>query len=329
MYYVIDKNIDPWWNLAAEEYLFKQLSVPIFRLWQNNNAIIIGHHQNAFAEINTEYVRSNGIKVVRRLTGGGAVFHDLGNINFTFIDNVTVSEDTSSMFARFTKPIIEALRELGVNAYLEGRNDLLIDGKKFSGNAVARYKNRLLQHGTLLFSASMADLSNALSSRPEKFTGKSVQSNRGRVTNISEHLEEQMLIENFIEYLHNFIAGERSGYSEYKYTEEDLREIEKLKESKYSRDSWNYGESPAYTYSKVVKFLAGLIELYLKVEKGRIEEVKIFGDYFFTKETEELENHIKGCRHSYEELKERLEKINLSDYISNIEGEEFLSLFWE
>ena len=163
MYYVIDKNIDPWWNLAAEEYLFKQLSVPIFRLWQNNNAIIIGHHQNAFAEINTEYVRSNGIKVVRRLTGGGAVFHDLGNINFTFIDNVTVSEDTSSMFARFTKPIIEALRELGVNAYLEGRNDLLIDGKKFSGNAVARYKNRLLQHGTLLFSASMADLSNALS----------------------------------------------------------------------------------------------------------------------------------------------------------------------
>lgn len=329
MYYVIDKNIDPWWNLAAEEYLFKQLSVPIFRLWQNNNAIIIGHHQNAFAEINTEYVRSNGIKVVRRLTGGGAVFHDLGNINFTFIDNVTVSEDTSSMFARFTKPIIEALRELGVNAYLEGRNDLLIDGKKFSGNAVARYKNRLLQHGTLLFSASMADLSNALSSRPEKFTGKSVQSNRGRVTNISEHLEEQMPIENFIEYLHNFIAGERSGYSEYKYTEEDLREIEKLKEGKYSRDSWNYGESPAYTYSKVVKFPAGLIELYLKVEKGRIEEVKIFGDYFFTKETEELENHIKGCRHSYEELKERLEKINLSDYISNIEGEEFLSLFWE
>lgn len=329
MYYVIDKNIDPWWNLAAEEYLFKQLSVPIFRLWQNNNAIIIGHHQNAFAEINTEYVRSNGIKVVRRLTGGGAVFHDLGNINFTFIDNVTVSEDTSSMFARFTKPIIEALRELGVNAYLEGRNDLLIDGKKFSGNAVARYKNRLLQHGTLLFSSSMADLSNALSSRPEKFTGKSVQSNRGRVTNISEHLEEQMPIENFIEYLHNFIAGERSGYSEYKYTEEDLREIEKLKEGKYSRDSWNYGESPAYTYSKVVKFPAGLIELYLKVEKGRIEEVKIFGDYFFTKETEELENHIKGCRHSYEELKERLEKINLSDYISNIEGEEFLSLFWE
>lgn len=329
MYYVIDKNIDPWWNLAAEEYLFKQLSVPIFRLWQNSNAIIIGHHQNAFAEINTEYVRSNGIKVVRRLTGGGAVFHDLGNINFTFIDNVTVSEDTSSMFARFTKPIIEALRELGVNAYLEGRNDLLIDGKKFSGNAVARYRNRLLQHGTLLFSASMTDLSNALSSRPEKFTGKSVQSNRGRVTNISEHLEEQMPIEKFIEYLHNFIAGERSGYSEYKYTEEDLRAIEKLKESKYSRDSWNYGESPAYTYSKVVKFPAGLLELYLKVEKGRIEEVKIFGDYFFTKETEELEDHIKGCRHSYGELKERLEKINLSDYISNIEGEEFLSLFWE
>lgn len=329
MYYVIDKNTDPWWNLAAEEYLFKNMDKPIFRLWQNDNAIIIGHHQNAYAEINTDYVRQRGIKVVRRLTGGGAVFHDLGNVNFTFIDNVSVSEDSASMFARFTLPVINALKDLGVNAYLEGRNDLLIDGRKFSGNAVARFKNRLLQHGTLLFSASMADLSNALASRPEKFTGKSVQSNRSRVTNISEHLEKPLTIDEFIEHMHNFVAGEGSGYIQYTYSDEDLRAISNLRETKYSLDSWNYGKSPAYTYSKVIKFPAGLLELYLQVNGGIIEDIKIYGDYFFNKDTSELEDIIRGCRHSYNAIKERVEKINLSDYFSNIEGEEFLSLFWE
>lgn len=329
MFYVIDKNTDPWWNLAAEEYLFKSFDKPVFRLWQNDNAIIIGHHQNAFAEINTEFVKEKGIKVVRRLTGGGAVFHDLGNVNFTFIDNVNGNEESSAMFARFTRPVIDALHGLGVEAYLEGRNDLLIDGRKFSGNAVARFRNRLLQHGTLLFSASMADLSNALAARPEKFTGKSVQSNRSRVTNITEHLPKPMSINEFIDYMHQYVAGEKSGYSLYEYSENDLLEIGRLRDEKYSQDSWNYGNSPKYTYSKVRKFPAGLIEIYLGVTRGIIEEVKIYGDYFFTKDTEELENLIRGCAHSHGALSERIEKINLSDYISNIEGEEFLSLFWE
>lgn len=329
MFYVIDKSTDPWWNLAAEEYLFKNFDKPVFRLWQNDNAIIIGHHQNAFAEINLNFVREKGIKVVRRLTGGGAVFHDLGNVNFTFIDNVNGNEESSAMFARFTRPVIDALRGIGVEAYLEGRNDLLIDGRKFSGNAVARYRNRLLQHGTLLFSASMADLSNALAARPEKFAGKSVQSNRSRVTNITEHLPAPMSINEFIDYMHAFVAGAGSGYSQYEYTASDLREIQKLRDEKYSQDSWNYGNSPKYTYSKVKKFPAGLVEIYLGVSRGIIEEIKIYGDYFFTKDTEELENLIKGCVHSHGALAERIEKINLSDYISNIEGEEFLSLFWE
>lgn len=329
MFYVIDKSTDPWWNLAAEEYLFKNFDKPVFRLWQNDNAIIIGHHQNAFAEINLNFVREKGIKVVRRLTGGGAVFHDLGNVNFTFIDNVNGNEESSAMFARFTRPVIDALRGIGVEAYLEGRNDLLIDGRKFSGNAVARYRNRLLQHGTLLFSASMADLSNALAARPEKFAGKSVQSNRSRVTNITEHLPAPMSIDEFIDYMHAFVAGAGSGYSQYEYTASDLREIQKLRDEKYSQDSWNYGNSPKYTYSKVKKFPAGLVEIYLGVSRGIIEEIKIYGDYFFTKDTEELENLIKGCVHSHGALAERIEKINLSDYISNIEGEEFLSLFWE
>jgi len=329
MYFVIDKSTDPQWNLAAEEYLFKHLNEPVFRLWQNENAVIVGHHQNALAEINIDYVSQNGIKVVRRLTGGGAVFHDLGNVNFTFIDNRIDNEDTSSMFARFTKPIIEALEGLGVKAYLEGRNDLLIDGRKFSGNAVAVYKNRVLQHGTLLFASSMADLSQALASRPEKFTGKSVQSNRSRVTNISEHLAQPMSVESFIDYMDNYIRNSRAkDYKLYSYSSKDLCEISKLKAEKYSKEWWNFGQSPKYQFSKVEKFNGGLLEVYLNVEKGVISEIKIFGDYFFTKETAEIENLLVGTMHNYESVKSALIDIEISDYFSNISKEEFISILF-
>ncbi len=330
MFYVIDHSTDPYWNLAAEEHLFKNFEEPVFRLWQNDNAIIIGQHQNALAEINLDYVKENNIKVVRRLTGGGAVFHDLGNVNFTFIDNKIEGEDSAHMFARFTKPIIEALEKIGVKAYLEGRNDLLIDGRKFSGNAVAVYKNRVLQHGTLLFSSSMNSLSNALASRPEKFVSKSVKSNIARVTNIGEHLERPMTIGDFIEFLEKEINGRNKNlYKVYNYTRHDLDSIKKLKEEKYSQDWWNYGSSPDYQYSKIKQFTGGLVELYLKVNKGKISDVKIFGSYFSLKETGEIEAILTGADHTPKGIEERLKKINLSDYFSNIAREEFLSLFWE
>ncbi|MFA6334461.1 MAG: lipoate--protein ligase [Bacteroidales bacterium] len=330
MFCIIDHTTDPYWNLAAEEYLFKNFLAPVFRLWQNDNAIIIGQHQNAFAEINIDYVRQNGIKVVRRLTGGGAVFHDLGNVNFTFIDNRIDDEDTAMMFARFTKPIIEVLGKLGVEAYLEGRNDLLIDGKKFSGNAVAVYRDRVLQHGTLLFSSSMGTLANALTSRPEKFVSKSVKSNIARVTNISEHLVKPMTINDFIEFMEREINSiNQNLYKPYNYTDKDLKAIEKLREEKYSRDWWNYGSSPDYQYSKVKQFPGGLIEIYMQVNKGKIADIKIFGSYFFTKETKEIEDILTGADHTPDGVAGRLEKINLSDYFNNVAREEFLSLFWD
>ncbi len=207
MLYITDTNTDPYWNLAAEEYLLKNFTCPIFRLWRNSNAIIIGHYQNALAEIDYEYVKRNNIKVVRRLTGGGAVFHDLGNLNFTFIEQKRGMEESSAMFRRFTAPILEALNSLGVKAVIEGRNDLLIDGKKFSGNAICIYKERILQHGTLLFDADMGNLGQALKSRPEKFIGKAVQSTRSRVTNISSHLPQAMTLDMFQEYLGNYICS--------------------------------------------------------------------------------------------------------------------------
>lgn len=328
MHYIIDKSTDPQWNLAAEEYLFKSFNQPIFRLWRNKPSIIIGLNQNAFAEINIDYVKQNNIPVIRRLTGGGAVFHDMGNINFTFIDNKIPGESTEEMFKRFTQPIIKALKSLGVEASLQGRNDLVIDNKKFSGNAVAQFKDRILQHGTLLFSASMTNLSQALANRPEHFKGKAVQSNRARVTNISDHLTTNMTIEEFLLFLEKFITKtELDKYTLYNYSRQDLAAIAKLAEEKYSKESWNYGSSPKYGYSKTSRFNWGVIELYMEVNRGIIKEIKFYGSYFFIKETSLLEKELKGCENTPEAIKERVKKIDLSNYFSNITEEEFLSMF--
>ena len=330
MYYILDNTTDPQWNLAAEEYLFKNFKMPVFRLWRNNPSIIIGLHQNAFAEINLDYVKNNNITVVRRLSGGGAVFHDLGNVNFTFIDNKIPGEDTSDMFARFTRPVIDALKAIGIEASLKGRNDLVIEDKKFSGNAVAVYKERILQHGTLLFSASMANLSEALANRPEHFKGKAVQSNRARVTNISEHLNSPMNIEEFISYMEKFITEQSNNkYTRYHYTPEDLAAIAKLTMEKYSKESWNYGSSPAYGYSKTTRFQWGILELYMEVKKGIIEDIRFYGSYFFVKETAQLEKLLKGTPHTHEHIAAAIKKINLSDYFNNITEEEFTSMFWQ
>lgn len=203
MLYISDSCTDPQRNLATEEYLLKKFKEPIFRLWRNAPSIIVGRYQNTLAEIDYNYVKENNITVVRRLTGGGAVFHDLGNLNYTFVENRAEDskrEETNAMFRRFTRPIIEALQAINVNASLEGRNDLLIDGRKFSGNAICIHKNRILQHGTLMFDVSTNNLSAALKSRPEKFQDKAVKSNRSRVTNIKEHLTLAGIRKNLMAY---------------------------------------------------------------------------------------------------------------------------------
>lgn len=349
MLYIIDTYTDPYWNLAAEEYLLKTFHEPVFRLWQNQNAIIVGQYQNTLAEINVHYVKEHQIKVVRRLTGGGAVFHDLGNLNFTFIQDKIAGEDTGAMFRRFTQPILEALNSLGVKAYLEGRNDLLIDGKKFSGNALCIHKNRILQHGTLLFSASMADLSAALRSRPEKFIGKAVQSNRSRVTNISEHLgsgsnplhpDNTMDLNSFREYIGKYICAKHpDSITPYHYREADICAINRLRDEKYALDAWNFGKSPSYSYGKVAKLTGGMIEVYLSTEKGIITQLEIFGDYFFTLPTEAFIGKLSGTPHTREAVMQKLTDIHhtlqaagnplgIQAYFSNTGTEELCDLFF-
>ena len=264
---ITDSTTDPYWNLAAEEFLLTGIEEPVFRLWRNAPSVIVGRYQNSTAEINTEYVKSHGIPVVRRMTGGGAVFHDLGNVNYTFIDKKIAGEDTASV----------------------------IGERKFSGNAVCVHGDRVLQHGCMLFSASVTDLSAALNTRPEKFTGKSVQSNRARVTNISEHLPEgkAMSVEDFIAYLQDYIAG-RPGFTLRGYLPQEKAVIDRLREEKYSTWQWNFGNSPRYGLNKTHRFPWGFIEVSLDVSEGIIRYCSIRGDYFFTRPTEEVEQALTG-----------------------------------
>lgn len=314
MLLINNSNTNPYFNLAMEEYFLKNATEDLFILWRNENAIIVGKNQNTLSEINYEYVKENNIKVVRRQSGGGAVFHDLGNINFTFI---SCNDNSFSDFKRFTMPIIEALENLNIHAEFSGRNDLLINNQKFSGNAQYNYKNKVMHHGTLLFSSQINDLSSALKVKPSKFEGKGIKSVKSRVTNISQHLENNMNVLEFKEYLMNFINNKDKNNHFYELSEQDINEINKLVEEKYSTWDWNFGNSPKYFLNNEVKCPGGNIEFSLNVEKGLIKEIKFFGDFFGKKDVSHIEDLLINTKHNESSIKNVLNNVDINDYFLN------------
>ena len=321
---LIDKHTDPYWNLAAEEYLLERFDCPVFRLWRNAPAVIVGRNQNALAEINCDYAASHGIAVVRRLSGGGAVYHDLGNVNYTFLDACNRNESSADMFRRFTAPVIAALGKLGVEARLEGRNDLTIDGSKFSGNAIYVSGGRMMHHGTMLFDTSLEEMGAVLSTDTSKFSGRAVASRRSRVTNILPHLARPVTAEEFMAFVGQEIAREAEIYE---YTSEDIEAIDRLADGKYRTVEWNYAAGPAYSYSKTAKFPCGTLTLTAKIGKGIVEDLAVSGDYFFTRDTEEFCEAMRGCPATKEKIAERASQLPFGEYFNGITLEELCSLF--
>ena len=314
---------DAYFNLAAEEYLLKHFDEDIFMLWRNDKAVIVGKYQNSAAEINLDFVREHGVKVVRRQTGGGAVFHDLGNVNYTFI-----GAKGSGDFRTFSEPIIQALNKMGVPAKFEGRNDLTIEGRKFSGTAQCVYKDRILHHGTLLFASEMDDLTAALKVNPLKFKDKAVKSVRKRVTNISEHLPQPMTVTDFISEVMRYVSENADNAVPYQLSERDTQAISALRDSKYSTWDWNFGTSPKFGYSKQLRTGGGNVELNLNVANGLITDVKIYGDFFAQKELSDFEQLFIGKKYESACIRQILQSVEVGDFFRNVTAEEFLELFF-
>jgi lipoate-protein ligase A len=318
------RSTDPYFNIATDEFIFKHLKEDCFMLWQNDNAIIVGKHQNTLAEINLDYVKEHDIKVVRRLSGGGAVYHDMGNLNFTFTRSSDRDDDLVD-FKRYTAPIIAVLQEMGVNAEFSGRNDIMIEGKKFSGNAEHVFKNKVMHHGTLLFSSSMPNISGALKINPLKYKDRAVKSIPKRVTNIQDHLKEPMTVEQFADRIMDYIIQNYEDCKPYEFSDEDLKMIESIKKEKYETWDWNYGYSPNYDFKQGVKTSGGLLEMNLNVSNGIIQEVKIQGDFFHIRDINDIEEALANTPHEEAKIREKLAPFNFKDYFKDISVDDLVA----
>ncbi|MGG0644181.1 lipoate--protein ligase [Sporosarcina gallistercoris] len=320
---------DPRINLAIEEYILNTMDTDedsYLLFYINEPSIIIGKNQNTVEEIDTEYVDANGIHVVRRLSGGGAVYHDKGNLNFSFI----TKDDGQSFrnFKKFTEPVVEALAKMGVKAELLGRNDLLVDGKKVSGNAQFATQGRMFSHGTLMFDTEIEEVVNALRVKKDKIESKGIKSIRSRVTNISEHMDKTMTIEEFrMEILKSIFGGEENiQYKE--LTEEDWKNIHQLSEERYANWDWNYGRSPKCNVQHSHRFPVGSIDVRLQVEKGTIHEVHIFGDFFGIGSVTEIEERLVNCQYDRESITAAVSTLDIPKLLGGITQEEFVNLIY-
>ncbi|HGA2251567.1 TPA: lipoate--protein ligase [Streptococcus agalactiae] len=322
MKYIVNTSNDPAYNVALEAYAFQKLTDidEIFILWINEPAIIIGRHQNTIQEINKEFIDKNGIHVVRRLSGGGAVYHDLNNLNYTIISNNT--QEGAFDFQTFSKPVIDTLAKLGVKGEFTGRNDLEINGQKFAGNAQAYYKGRMMHHGCLLFDVDMSVLGQALKVSKDKIESKGIKSVRARVTNIVDHLSDKITVQEFSDAILAQMKEEYPEMDEYVLSDAELSEIQAMRDNQFATWDWTYGKAPEYTIERGVRYPAGKITTYANVENSTIKSVKIFGDFFGVKPVDDIEKMLEGVRYDYKDVLAALKTVDTSQYFSRMTPEE-------
>lgn len=325
--YLQSPSVDPYWNLALEQVLFDTLDEndSCLMFWQNDNAVIIGKYQNASSEINAPFVKEHRIKVARRLSGGGAVYHDMGNLNFTFIVNCG---EPNFDFSVYCEPIIRALRTLGVAAELSGRNDISINGKKCSGNAQYYRKGRLMHHGTLLYDSNLDVLGRALDVPADEIESKGIRSVPSRVTNIKPHMRESATVETFRDCLRRFLFQEHEGLmTECGLHSTELEMAKTLCDTKYALWDWNYGRSPDSSIRKKRRIEGcGTIEAYMDVEKFTIRRLAFHGDYFGHEDSQMLAQQLIGCPLEEDELHHRLAGLPVSSYFHNLSEEKLIAL---
>ena len=323
---IIINSTDPTYNLAVEETLFESLSSigeEYFLLWQNAPSVIVGCHQNTAEEVNEEYVKTHNIPVVRRVTGGGAVYHDLGNLNFSFLRFMEKGEDTS--FSRYIMPIVEALKSIGIQAEMSGRNDMLAEGKKFSGNAQKKSGQKLLQHGTLLVSLDTSHLTDILTGNPDKYQSKGIASHKSRVANLIDfvpHISKEELMQKIKTVLMDYLTDEQISLSN-----ELVQKAEKLANTKYRTWEWNFGKSPAFEVKFRKRFAFGAVDFYADINRGQIKSCRFYGDFFTNKDVKHIENTLQNCFFRKEEICKVLSEIKAHEYFVGCGENDLIDFF--
>lgn len=325
MRYLRNNNNDPYFNMAFDEYCLENLPIdePVFFLWQNNPAVIMGLNQEVHTEVNLEYLEKKQIKLVRRVTGGGAVYHDLGNLNYTIVGK---SDNLERDYPEYAGLMCRALQALGIPATLSGRNDILVEGKKVSGFAKRVCRNRLMVHGTLMYDVDLEQLTQALCPSAQKLQSKGIASVRSRVANLKDYLPDIKSIEELKGALEN-ILSEHGKDAEYALGEADLESIRRLAEEKYAQWDWIYGRSPKATLQRAERLACGTVEVNLTVVENRISMLRFGGDFLGNLPVADLEQALVGAPFETASIREILASKNISQYFDGVSADELVRLF--
>lgn len=329
MRYLRNTNTDPCFNMAFDEYALEQLPLdePLFYLWQNRPSVIIGLNQDAHAEVDISYLQANGIALVRRVTGGGAVYHDLGNLNYTIVGR---SADLDRDYPEYTRHVLHALQALGVEAELSGRNDILVCGRKVSGYAKRVYKDRLMVHGTLMYDVDLATLEQVLNPPSEKLATKGIASVRSRVTNLCEHLPEVKDIDDLRMRLEQHLSrGYRDG--EVFLHDEQLQAIARMAHEKFATEEWTYRRSVPKSANKgpvmhKARLACGMVEVALQVADHRIVTCHFGGDFIGSLSPTALEEALAGVSYEPKPIQERLTAMDVGRYFDGVQPDDLLPL---
>ena len=326
MRYIKNPSTNPYYNMAFDEYCLESLSIdePVFYLWQNRPAVIVGFNQEVNTEVNLDYLKENGIDLVRRVTGGGAVYHDLENLNYTIVGR---SEDLEKDYPEYASLLAKALQTLGVPATLSGRNDILVEGRKVSGFAKRVCKNRLMVHGTLMYNVDVDVLTHVLNPSTTKLQSKGIASVRSRVTNLCNYLPELSDIQAFKNRLEEILSNNYSD-AEYKLSETDLAHIQQLTDEKFATWEWNYGRSPKATLVHSARLACGTVEIHLTLAENRIASCRFGGDFLGNLPASDVEKALTGIPYEINGIRKCLSKLEISRYFDRVSADNLLEMMF-